>query len=1079
MKKFIALVFVAAALFFGCSNTDNSSEKWLMASLLQNKTSHEDEIVINLKGSKQDSRALFPSNIEEIINDYDNIKWGLYCTPSETNTYSGATEFFCNVTSSGGKISFQALKKGIYNIRLTGTYTDASGTAYYCTGIKNDVNLESYRGKELDLEVSFVQAGTGSYSFKIEFDRNWLLDQITAEKVSIKIQSFVADDNQEQYQPDDVTLSSETAPDSGETVKVIFTATKAQMKAGFYQIIVSLTDYENNGWYVNPVNIENMVLSDSILAVSADMQTTGTISACYSLPLKAIRSEYYATNDESVSGNGLYYVTRGYVWDIISTILKADWPSNPEPKPEIKIYCDDFILDVSKYNTLFKADAADTSFDGYIMIIAENAKYLFTKDYVSFPSGAIKLCNSQTVENPNSYTDLAIRYSDVYVDSCRFTDNVVVISADRFTSNVYIKNPGNYISSDKPFMKITKAAVDEANELITEPAYQLKYFTDDDGDGNFDSTPSVSNLEIYIYDESKDTYYKESSCYAVCELADSETYNIYLKKTAITNILDIQSYVNLNVTATGFVKNVAKTYSAGLKGIKFDYGADDGIAFEAEHNSDCTGVSYAWKLNGRNYYDASTQIVVIPYSDMLVETTNYVSCTATWNSMDVSSTIEFTFDGNTIDTNWVAYLDKFTSSSKKIKSYTEDLDTAANVGSSDIFENTLTLGEKNYDYWNFNDGYLYVKEDSGSGAFTLNTYRMNGASKKLEFVPISDSVNGLLSETDDEGNTYNFEVMDIVKYNNAYYLLLRKYNSEYNNYTSTAYYKIAYCSAISKDLYDVENDYASITSDFLAVTPSMDDKFVPVFAQFAVYGDYIYLADNKGATGSNYDKNEGIYKIAVTYGENYTIELTDSSKTITKDIAAAAYAKSVSTNEGITTYTSNFPLLPSGNRTSGLYSYTDMAVINNKLYCTMEYHTDQLYGFDFSASYVFLGGIVCLDIGSDGALTVDSTFGTDGLYGAADVTHVGPSNDYTIYGPYGNKNPKSFFGVQKILAVKEEYLLLQDCGVYIKQNDDSYRFFNSDRIVYFDLNSKSIDTTKTRTDFVMNEKNTSGCVIIY
>lgn len=1037
MKKFIALVFVAAALFFGCSNTDNSSEKWLMASLLQNKTSHEDEIVINLKGSKQDSRALFPSNIEEIINDYDNIKWGLYCTPSETNTYSGATEFFCNVTSSGGKISFQALKKGIYNIRLTGTYTDASGTAYYCTGIKNDVNLESYRGKELDLEVSFVQAGTGSYSFKIEFDRNWLLDQITAEKVSIKIQSFVADDNQEQYQPDDVTLSSETAPDSGETVKVIFTATKAQMKAGFYQIIVSLTDYENNGWYVNPVNIENMVLSDSILAVSADMQTIGTISACYSLPLKAIRSEYYATNDESVSGNGLYYVTRGYVWDIISTILKADWPSNPEPKPEIKIYCDDFILDVSKYNTLFKADAADTSFDGYIMIIAENAKYLFTKDYVSFPSGAIKLSSSQAKYSSTipEYTDLTIEYPE-NIDSCRFSDHTNVEVANFFTKNVYFESPSDYLNSETPFIKITKAAVDKYNESVSEPVQKLRYFTDGNGDGSYDAEPSTS-LKIYTYDSFKETYYLDYSYVYACKLSeDKETWNVYLKKLAMTNIIDIEKYLNLSISATGFVNGEAKTYKNSDGDIVFDYNKNDsGIALEASYNPDCTGTSVAWKLNGKNI-DASTNLVMISYSEMLIGKDNYVSCYATYGGKEYSSMINFRFNSNDIDADWVAYEDRYNNKNNQkfvIGYYEENLDVSDSIGKSKVLikNNSIeSATSEKWNHWNLNDGYLYAVKKA-NGNYSLIIYKMNPLTKEFNDAYTASAVSNILNN----GEYLKYNIVDITKANESYYMLLQSIGTNTN-------YNILVCSAIAKQSYDEDTGYASK----LSVDFSVEEDIGGLY-QISAYGNYVYMA-----AGSDY----GIYKVEIPISS--LRDRSAESLTVTVDTITSSTVPAI--------FGDGFPITADGVADK---SYTDMAVIGSKLYCTLKAATS----FISDLNYTNLGGIACLKIDSDGTLTLD---GLSGVAGSRDLVNGGSTS--TVYAPFGEKNPEAFFGIEKILAIKEDYLLLQDCGVYLTNESKSdYCFFKSDRIVYFDLETNTIDVNKTRTDFKMNKASVSGTVI--
>ena len=387
MKKFIALVFVATALIFGCSNTDNASEKWLAASFLQNKTSQEEEIFINLKDCNQASRGLFHEtddigNFNDIV---DQIEWSLYFSPSTSNTYAEANHFSSGkINSSNGKISFMVIKKGIYDIYLRGIYQKDSNSSYEFSGSVTNVDLKGK--KEIELEVSLVEYGTGSYSFTLEFDNNWDLDQITEDNVSIKVQPFSyyspTDEELQQYQPEEINFTSETDPDSDEKQKVIFTAKKAQMYSGFYQIVVSLNNYKG-GNFNNALNMEKLVLSDSVMSVSANKETKGTISAYYTFQLDDISPVYYATSDESAKGNGLYSATRGYVWDIISTIANADWTSAEELTEPIKIYCEDFMLDVSNYNTLLKSGgvfAKDITFNGSIQIIAENAEYLLSPD---------------------------------------------------------------------------------------------------------------------------------------------------------------------------------------------------------------------------------------------------------------------------------------------------------------------------------------------------------------------------------------------------------------------------------------------------------------------------------------------------------------------------------------------------------------------------------------------------------------------------------------------------------------------------------------------------------------------------
>lgn len=1037
MKKIIALVFAATAFIFGCSNTDNNSEKLLMASFLQNNTSQKNETVINLKKCLQSSRCLFPDN-DELIENFDDVEWNLHFSPSEINTYKEANTFYCDgIRAVDGKISLKAIKKGIYDINLNGTYQKDSETFYYFAGEKNNVDLAGQN--EIELEVSYVQSGTGSYSFDLEFDDNWDLDQITEDNVSLRIVPFsYYTPSEEELQRCQPVITVAKVPETGETEKVVFTATNEQINSGFYQIEVSLNNY-TAGSFGNSVKIEKVVLSDSVLAVTSKLKTAGTISACFSLPSDAIADKYYATNDADAKGNGLYLQTRGYVWDIISTIVKADWSSVDVLEQPILIYCEDFTLDVSNYNTLFYAE--DSTFNGSIKIMADNAVYLLSPDSVILQSGAIKLSSSQAKYSSTipEYTDLTIEYPE-NIDSCRFSDHTNVEVANFFTKNVYFESPSDYLNSETPFIKITKAAVDKYNESVSEPAQKLRYFTD--GVGSYDAEPSTS-LKIYTYDSSKETYYLDYSYVYDCKLSeDKETWNVYLKKLAMTNIIDIEKYLNLSISATGFVNGEAKTYKNSDGDIVFDYNKNDsGIALEASYNPDCTGTSVAWKLNGKNI-DASTNLVMISYSEMLIEKVNYVSCYATYGGKEYSSMINFRFNSNDIDADWVAYEDRYNNKNNQkfvIGYYEENLDVSDSIGKSKVLIKNNSIESdtsEQWNHWNLNDGYLYAVKKADE-KYYLKIYKMNPLTKEFNDADTEDSVSNILNY-----NGYlKYNIVDITKANESYYMLLQSTETDTN-------YNILVCSAIAEQSYDEGTGYASKLSDDFSV-----EKDIGGLYQISAYGNYVYMA-----AGSDY----GIYKVEIPISslrDRSAESLTVTVNAITSSTVPAIFGD-------------GFPITADGVADK---SYTDMAVIGSKLYCTLKAATS----FISDLNYTNLGGIACLDIAPDGTLSLDNDFGTDGLSGVAGSRElVNGGSTSTVYAPFGDKNPEAFFGIEKILAIKEDYLLLQDCGVYLTNESKSdYCFFKSDRIVYFDLKTNTIDVNKTRTDFKMNKASVSGTVI--
>jgi hypothetical protein len=428
---------------------------------------------------------------------------------------------------------------------------------------------------------------------------------------------------------------------------------------------------------------------------------------------------------------------------------------------------------------------------------------------------------------------------------------------------------------------------------------------------------------------------------------------------------------------------------------------------------------------------------MISYSEMLIGKVNYVSCYATYGGKEYSSMINFRFNSNDIDADWVAYEDRYNNKNNQkfvIGYYEEDLDVSDSIGKSKVLikNNSIeSATSEKWNHWNLNDGYLYAVKKA-NGNYSLIIYKMNPLTKEFNDAYTASAVSNILNN----GEYLKYNIVDITKANESYYMLLQSIGTNTN-------YNILVCSAIAKQSYDEDTGYASK----LSVDFSVED--IGELYQISAYGDYVYMA-----AGSS----SGIYKVEIPISS-----LTDIS-------AESVDAITSSTLPAI--FGDGFPI------TAGYAddrSYTDMAVIGDKLYCTLKAATS----FISDLNYTNLGGIACLKIDPDGTLSLDNDFGTDGLSGVADSTElVNGGSTSTVYAPFGDKNPEAFFGIEKILAIKEDYLLLQDCGVYLTNESKSdYCFFKSDRIVYFDLKTNTIDVNKTRTDFKMNKASVSGTVI--
>ena len=150
MKKFFSALILFALIFAGCSNSDSVSEKFLLASVL-NQQEQGTEYKICLKQSENNSasltksRTIVPDNsvFEECFSD---IRWDVYFSPSTSveKNYKEAKPFFINdvFADENGYIKFRTIRKGIYDINLSGTYTNPSTAEIrYFNAYKNNGSI--------------------------------------------------------------------------------------------------------------------------------------------------------------------------------------------------------------------------------------------------------------------------------------------------------------------------------------------------------------------------------------------------------------------------------------------------------------------------------------------------------------------------------------------------------------------------------------------------------------------------------------------------------------------------------------------------------------------------------------------------------------------------------------------------------------------------------------------------------------------------------------------------------------------------------------------------------------------------
>lgn len=1066
MKKIFSALILFALIFTGCSNSDSVSEKFLLASILTQQEQGT-EYKICLKQS-ENTRTIVPDNsvFEECFSD---IKWNVYFYPSTSveKNYREAKPFYINdvFADENGYIKFRTIRKGIYDINLSGTYTNPSTEeTLYFNAYKNNIDISA--SKNLEVEVSSVQLGTGSFEIKVSFDaEKWNLVSINSETVEINIEPLsknVIDSVTEEHPFNELypyTFERSEILDSNDELESIVLTVKPSPDttsynsdypylSGFYKINVSLNNYLSKDGNVS--SLENIPLSDSVFAVSNFKKTTGTVEAYYSYSINTVQSVYYANMDPESTGNGLYLETAGYVWNIIDTIKKGNWSytAGGDAAPSATVFCSDFVMNSNEYNRIFNiSDEEKEQYSffqgGFIIRIVTSLGYY----EITSSSGSAYIKPFQKIQVTGTEPVTMILGQSMYANTCYFKGTSCIESGAVHFSNFYFDNLSTYLSkgtsSDKPFMRILKSC---------EEAERIFY-----ADFTLNLDPDVSGASIYIYDEAKKTYnYDPTYGIYVVQEKDSNgeviAANLYLKRLGMIKISEKASYYSLKIKAvaeyTGDLEGVVGTVagvSSEVKQLSCDWqeGADKSIAFTALYNNAVTPDSIKWLLNGTTYSESTDSQIEIPLSYFVAGTTNQVSCTLNCGDDQVTSyiNVQLNEDSSGLYKNWISYKDPLCQDSKySIKYYTETLDNNDNIGKTAFDQKVLsidvdyTIGDDDtciWNHWNLNDGYLYISKNILNAgeqvSYVSYAYKMNPFTKTV------DTGENLFSSLFNSYLPSKYYVFDITMDGGYYYLLIYDYdNSGYRILrTDSIVYK--------------EGSFISMTagSEVITFSGELSDP-----SRFAVKGTNLYFLL----------KEKGVYKTQMTMDSEGYIGVEESDRYVTMDSCV------MGDNGG------SYPIGTIEDPESANKFYTDMVIIGQSLYVTL-----WAYRQVEDITYTYMGGIAEYTINSDGSLT------QAGLYGVP-VSSAGTTSDgnnYTRYAPVG-ANPTEFYGIKKILAATDNYLLLQDSGLDLVDADN--KVFNSiDRVVYFDLSNsnKAIDTTKTRTGLFMCEKNfTNGSVIV-
>ena len=236
-----------------------------------------------------------------------------------------------------------------------------------------------------------------------------------------------------------------------------------------------------------------------------------------------------------------------------------------------------------------------------------------------------------------------------------------------------------------------------------------------------------------------------------------------------------------------------------------------------------------------------------------------------------------------------------------------------------------------------------------------------------------------------------------------------------------------------------------------------------------VYGNYVIFGSGRITALAGSKKDSTIF-IANDRGSDMNIcPLEFSSSFSTMFDSGSEFSDEITGGE-IFCLGSEAPFSTTLKKDPIQYKITDMTVLGGKLYALFascfESNSDG-YASDTCATYGnYSSGGGVLRINYSGNLSVDTTFGTDGVAGYSNKLNIrstavatgwlifeGEKNNPSLWSKKDINSNLEFNNPQKIIAIKPDELVIAENGI-AWTSDDMYNFYNLARAVTMDLNGK-------------------------
>ena len=476
--------------------------------------------------------------------------------------------------------------------------------------------------------------------------------------------------------------------------------------------------------------VEEVVFDKGNLVVIGDGLTThAELLACYSQPVTQIVDTYYACNDKESQGNGLYPQTKGYAWGIIKNIFEYT-----EKEAGIyTVYCDDFVIDAVEY----KALKAKSPKNGVVNILYSNGKC--TIEYNNDTDYKLSVERCFAVSAKDFVGTEAEPFPVLEIDEHNTKNLYTSVTYENFVA-VVLKST-DFAGINPRYTKINYYINDTETFLYNTPFFVYN--------SDSESTPFEQDYDLTFVYIKRNGEYQYAPSYKLHLFTDDNRMPDGYNKLYGTDPDAAANYKQFYLSVKPSVQFIdpEQKYFIGsdskTEGDYIIYAPEN--TFRVYADSNCENpvnddkLTYTWYLNGKDVsaITGNNSIVVLSeeYDNLNLYGENNIECIITDGSIKKTADKTFKFSMPVEQRAALYYAKDSDYSILKYYNTVSGMTYNTNIKIKDV--------KDYYTTWFFMDGTsLFYEEVDSVGSVTYRTQALNG-----EFVetPFNDSLEGLIS----------------------------------------------------------------------------------------------------------------------------------------------------------------------------------------------------------------------------------------------------------------------------------------------------------------------------------------------